>query len=118
MITVFRGLAIVCLVTSLCACAAQRGSEQRAVAPSPHSPYVVFAGQLGGQTEGAVASFERTPLGGPAEIVVGLPYTSGLRMLCRRATVKELHREITVAVCRQPAGEWTLTEPIFEPLPR
>lgn len=119
MITVFRCLTMVCLVASLCACAAQRGQEQGAVAQAPvSSPYAAFAGQLGGQMEGAVASFEGTPLGGPAEIAVGRPYTSGLRMLCRRATVRESHREMAVAVCRQPSGEWTLTEPIFEPLPR
>lgn len=118
MAMVFRGLAIVCLVTSLCACAVQRGQEQGPAAQPSNSPYAAFAGQLGGQMEGAVASFERTPLGGPAEIVVGRAYTSGLRMLCRRATVTEPLKEVTVAVCRQPSGEWTLTEPIFEPLPR
>jgi len=25
---------------------------------------------------------------------------------------------MTVAVCRRPSEEWTLVEPIFEPLPR
>lgn len=118
MITFFRCLSMVCLVASLCACAAQREQEQRGTAQAPVSPYAAFAGQLGEQMEGAVASFEGTPLGGPAEIAVGRPYTSGLRMLCRRATVREAHREMTVAVCRQPSGEWMLTEPIFEPLPR
>ena len=54
----------------------------------------------------------------PAEVSVGRPYVSGLRMLCRRATLTDPHREMTVAVCRRPSEEWTLVEPIFEPLPR
>lgn len=118
MVTVFRSLALVYLVTLLCACATPRGQEQRPAAESADSPYAAFAAQLGGQMEGVVALFERTPVGGPAEIVVGRAYTSGLRMLCRRATVTEAQKEMTLAVCRQPSGEWTLTEPIFEPLPR
>ena len=51
-------------------------------------------------------------------VAVGRPYVSGLRMLCRRATLTDPHREMTVAVCRRPSEEWTLVEPIFEPLPR
>ena len=77
-----------------------------------------FASQLGEQMEGTVVSVEKTPFGGAAEISVGRPYVSGLRMLCRRATLTDPHREMTVAVCRQPSDEWTLVEPIFEPLPR
>ena len=74
--------------------------------------------QLGEQMEGTIASVEKTPFGGPAEVSVGRPYVSGLRMLCRRATLTDPHREMTVAVCRRPSEEWTLVEPIFEPLPR
>lgn len=57
-------------------------------------------------------------LEGPLRFQWGVPYVSGLRMLCRRATLTDPHREMTVAVCRRPSEEWTLVEPIFEPLPR
>ena len=80
--------------------------------------YAGFASQLGEQMEGTIASVEKTPFGGPAEVSVGRPYVSGLRMLCRRATLTDPHREMTVAVCRRPSEEWTLVDPIFEPLPR
>ena len=98
-----------------CAAGRTRGKERVA---AQETRYAGFASQLGEQMEGTIASVEKTPFGGPAEVSVGRPYVSGLRMLCRRATLTDPHREMTVAVCRRPSEEWTLVEPIFEPLPR
>ena len=94
MSTMLRCLMVGCL-TVVCGCALQQGGR--------------------GEKSGVA---EKTPFGGPAEVSVGRPYVSGLRMLCRRATLTDPHREMTVAVCRRPSEEWTLVEPIFEPLPR
>lgn len=114
-----RCLMVGCL-TVVCGCAAQQGgrSEKSAVT-AQETQHAGFAGQLGEQMEGTIASVEKTPFGGPSEISVGRPYVSGLRMLCRRATLTDPNREMTFAVCRrQPSDGWTLVEPIFEPLPR
>ena len=96
----------------------QGGRGEKCGVAAQETRYAGFASQLGEQMEGTIASVEKTPFGGPAEVSVGRPYVSGLRMLCRRATLTDPHREMTVAVCRRPSEEWTLVEPIFEPLPR
>ena len=96
----------------------QGGRGEKSGVAAQETRYAGFASQLGEQMEGTIASVEKTPFGGPAEVSVGRPYVSGLRMLCRRATLTDPHREMTVAVCRRPSEEWTLVEPIFEPLPR
>lgn len=114
-----RCLMVGCL-TVVCGCAAQQGGQgERRGLTAEESRYAGFAGQLGEQMEGTIVSVEKTPFGGSTEISVGRPYVSGLRMLCRRATLTDPHQETTIAVCRrQPSAEWALVEPIFEPLPR
>ena len=111
MSTMLRCLMVGCL-TVVCGCAVQQGGRgEKSGVAAQETRYAGFASQLGEQMEGTIVSVEKTPFGGPAEVSVGRPYVSGLRMLCRRATM-------TVAVCRRPSEEWALVEPIFEPLPR
>ena len=110
MSTMLRCLMVGCL-TVVCGCALQQGGRgEKSGVAAQETRYAGFASQLGEQMEGTIASV--------AEVSVGRPYVSGLRMLCRRATLTDPHREMTVAVCRRPSEEWTLVEPIFEPLPR
>ena len=97
MSTMLRCLMVGCL-TVVCGCAVQQGGRgEKSGVAAQETRYAGFASQLGEQMR---------------------PYVSGLRMLCRRATLTDPHREMTVAVCRRPSEEWTLVEPIFEPLPR
>ena len=111
MSTMLRCLMVGCL-TVVCGCAVQQGGRgEKSGVAAQETRYAGFASQLGEQMEGTIVSVEKTPFGGPADV-------SGLRMLCRRATLTDPHREMTVAVCRRPSEEWALVEPIFEPLPR
>ena len=113
----FRGMMAFCLIAVLGGCGLQqRGHrEETAVQENRHSD---FAKLLGEQMEGIVATYNQTPFGGPADITVGHPYISGLRTLCRRATISGSHKEIVVAACRQASGEWSLVEPVFEAMPK
>ena len=105
MSTMLRCLMVGCL-TVVCGCAVQQGGRgEKSGVAAQETRYAGFASQLGEQMEGTIASVEKTPFGGPAEVSVGRPYVSGLRMLCRRATLTDPHREMTVAVCRRPSEE-------------
>ena len=98
MSTMLRCLMVGCL-TVVCGCALQQGGRgEKSGVAAQETRYAGFASQLGEQMEGTIASVEKTPFGGPAEVSVGRPYVSGLRMLCRRATLTDPHREMTVAM--------------------
>ena len=105
-------------LTVVCGCAVQQGGRgEKSGVAAQETRYAGFASQLGEQMEGTIASVEKTPLRGPLRF----QWAS----VCFRApdAVPQGHidgspQEMTVAVCRRPSEEWTLVEPIFEPLPR
>lgn len=76
-----------------------------------------FATLLGEAPLGVEKIFPSTPYGGPATVVAGTRYTSGLNQECRMASIQEANRQLSIAVCKGPTG-WTSLPAIFEATPR
>lgn len=73
MSTILRCLMVGCL-TVVCGCAVQQGGRgEKSGVAAQETRYAGFASQLGEQMEGTIASVEKTPFGGPAEVSVGRP---------------------------------------------
>ncbi len=92
---------------------------QKNLVPSsgPTPPNDEFATLLGETPSGVEKLLPATPYGGPATVIAGARYTSGLNQECRMASIQETNRQLSIAVCKGPTG-WTSLPAIFEATPR
>lgn len=108
-------LLIVFVTLGLGGCALQKNlaSTSNTYAPAPGNEFAVLVGEA---PQGIEKTLPSTPYGGPAAVIVGSSYTSGLNQECRLATVTEPNRQLSIAVCKTDTG-WISLPSIFEAAP-
>jgi hypothetical protein len=113
----FFQIMMACLILTMAGCAARTGSPVAPAADAAGDSGGAFARLVGEAPAGVPLDVPSTPYGGPATVIPGDSYVSGLGQGCRSVVIMEAGRQFRAGVCRGEEG-WIPLPLIFEPMPR